>query len=146
MCRRTNIWLFRALVLLVLLYGCETWSIRAHEHCLQNFFSTRALCRIIGYPRDNFVSNNRVLSETGMSQVICMIRQRRLRLFVHMARFPGSNPVSRGISEEISPTWKRPRGRLLMTWLQRIDCHCWELGLRKGACMTQLSQGPPSWH
>ena len=129
LCRRTKIRLFRALVLPVLLYGSETWSIGARERGRLNSFSTRALRRIMGYRWDDFVTNERVLREAGMSQVTCMIRQRQLRLFGHVARFPESDPVSRVISQRISPAWRRPRGRPPVTWLQRIDGHCREMGL-----------------
>ena len=40
-----------------------------------------------------------------------MIRQRQLRLLGHVARFPGSGPVSRVISEVIRPVRRRPSGR-----------------------------------
>ena len=91
LCRRTKIRLFRALVLPVLLYGSETWSIGVHEQGRLNSFSTRALRRIMGFRWDNFVPNDRLLYETGIDhQVTCMIRQRQLQLFGHLARFPGS--------------------------------------------------------
>ena len=77
LCRRTKIRLFRALVLPVLLYDSETWSIGVRERGRLNSFSTRALRRIMGYRWDNFVSNDRLLHETGIGhQVTCMIRQR----------------------------------------------------------------------
>ena len=100
---------------------------------LSEFFRTQALCRIMGYRRDNFVSNNRLLRETGMNQVTCMIRQRQLRLFGHVVRFPRSDPFSRVILEEISLAWIRPRGRTPVTRLKRIDDHWWELG-RNSQC------------
>ena len=80
------------------------------------------------YLWDNFASNDGFLCETGMSQVICMIRQRQLQLFSHVARFPRPDPVSRAISAEI-----RPRGRLPVTWLQRIDVHYQELRIAGNA-------------
>ena len=118
------------LVLPVLLYGSETWSIGAHERGRLNYFNTRALRRIMGYRWDNFVSSDRLLRETGIAhQVTCMIRQCQLRLFGHVARYPESDPVSRVITKEVSRAWGRPRGRPPVSWLQRIDGHCRELGL-----------------
>ena len=81
LCRRTNIKLFRALVLPVLLYDSEIWSIGARERGQLNSFSTRSLHRIMVHRWDNFVSNEIALHETGMSQVTCMIGKRQLRLF-----------------------------------------------------------------
>ena len=48
--------------------------------------------------RSPIMTYDGVLRETGMSQVTCMIQQRQLRLLRHVARFPGSNLVSRVIS------------------------------------------------
>ena len=136
--------MFRVLVLPVLLYGSKTWSIGAQEGGRLNNFSTRTLCRIMGYRWDNFVSSDRLLLETGMSLVTCMIRQHQLRLFGRVGRFSGSKPVSRVISEEIILDWRRPKGRSPVTWLQGIDRHCQELGLagREHACHTSCRNPP----
>ena len=135
LCRRTKIRLFRALVLHVLLYGSETWSIGVRERGRLNSFSTRALHRIMGYRWDNFVSNDRLLRETGIAhQVTCMIRQCQLRLFGNVVRYPESDPVSRVISKEIGPA------------LVLVSEYRWPLPgagtTRKIVRMTLLSQGP----
>ena len=127
-----------------MLYGSETWSIGVHEQGRLNSFSTRALRRIMGYRWDNFVPNDRLLHETGIGhQVTCMIRQRQLRLFGHVARFPESDPVRRVISMEVSRDWRRPRGRQPVSWLERIDCHCRELGLSGRAYAWYSSSKDP---
>ena len=109
--------LFRVLVPPFLLYDSETLSIGARERSRLKYFSTQALRRIVGYRWDNFVSNDRVLPETGMGMVTCMIQKHQLRLFGHVVRFPGSKTVSRVISEGISRAWRRTRGRSPMNWL-----------------------------
>ena len=88
-----------------MLYGDETGSIGARERGRQNSFITRALRRIMGYRWDSFISNERFLYETIISQANCMLRQHHLRLFGHVARFLVSNPVSRIIAEDISLAW-----------------------------------------
>ena len=57
--------------LVVKLGALETTSVKS--------FSILTLRRIMGYPWDYAVSNNRVLRETWMSQVTCMIRQYRFQ-------------------------------------------------------------------
>ena len=91
----------------------------------------------MGYCWNNLAS----MIETGMRQVTCMIRQRQLRLFRHVASLSGSDPVSRVISEEISPAWRRPRGQPAVTWLQRTDGQCRELGLIGRVYAWQSSRG-----
>ena len=56
-----------------------------------------------GLVLEEFFTHDKIIHETGMSKVICMTLPRKLRLFVHMARFPASDPVSRVISLEIIP-------------------------------------------
>ena len=147
LCRRTKIRLFRALVLPVLLYGSETWSIGVHEQRRLNSFSTRSLRRIMGYRWDNFVPNDRLLHETEIDhQVTCMIRQRQLRLFGHVARFPESDQVSRVISKKVSRDWRRPRGRPPVSWLQRIDGHCRDLTLPgRASAWHSARRDPLGW-
>ena len=62
-----------------------------------------------------------------------------------MARFPGSDPVSRVISEEISLAWRRPRGRQPVTWLQRIYSHWWDqqVGRMHGTPLRAIHHRPP---
>ena len=65
----------------------------------------------MGYRWNNFVSNDRLFRETGLSQVTCMIRKRQLWLFGHVVRLPESDSVGRVVSKETIPAWRRPRGR-----------------------------------
>jgi len=52
---------FRSLVLPVLLYGCETWTLTKDLRLRFNSFGTRSLQRILGYRWSDFVSNERLL-------------------------------------------------------------------------------------
>ena len=49
LCGRTKVRVFRSLVLPVLLYGCETWTLSRDLRWRQNSFDTRSLWRILGY-------------------------------------------------------------------------------------------------
>uniref|UniRef100_A0A8C4Q0P0 Reverse transcriptase domain-containing protein n=1 Tax=Eptatretus burgeri TaxID=7764 RepID=A0A8C4Q0P0_EPTBU len=48
LCRRTKVRIFRSLVLLILLYGCETWTLTRDLRWRLNSFVTRSLWRIPG--------------------------------------------------------------------------------------------------
>ena len=65
LCRRTKIRIFKSLVIPVLLYGCETWTLNTDLKRRIDVFGTRCLRRIMGYrwhdkvksaivPRDRF--------------------------------------------------------------------------------------------
>ena len=64
LCRRPKVRVFRSLVLPVLLYGCETWTLTKDLRWRLNYFGTRSRRRILGYRWSVFVSNERLLRET----------------------------------------------------------------------------------
>ena len=101
---------FRSLVLPILLYGCETWNLTRDLRQRLNSFGTRSLRRILGYRWFDFVSNERLLRETQMRFVTCIVHERRLRLYGHVARFPDADPAHQILSARESREWRRPMG------------------------------------
>ena len=63
LCRRTKVKVFKSLVLPVLLYRCETWTLTKDLRWRLNSFGTRSLRRILVYHWSDFVSNDRLLRE-----------------------------------------------------------------------------------
>ena len=47
--KRTKIQIFKSLVILVLLYGCESWTLNTNLKWRIDVFCTKCLCRIMGY-------------------------------------------------------------------------------------------------
>ena len=127
LCRRTKIRVFKTLVLPVLLYGCETWTLNADLKRRIDAFGTRCLRRIMGYRWDDFVSNQRLLRETESRPITSIVRQRQLRLYGHVARFPEADPAYQVLFVPNNPEWVRPRGRPRRSWLEQIDQSCREL-------------------
>ncbi|XP_069977663.1 uncharacterized protein [Penaeus vannamei] len=80
--------------------------------CLEsrlNAFCKRSLCRIMGYSWQDHVSNRRLHRETGMGSVICIVRDRQLRLYGHLARFLVDDPAHQVVRD--NPAWRRLMGR-----------------------------------
>ena len=48
----------------------------------------------VGYRWNDFVSNQRLLRETESSSITNIVRQRKLRLYGHVARYPEADPAS----------------------------------------------------
>jgi hypothetical protein len=44
--------IYRTIILPVVLYGCETWSLTLREECRLRVFENRVLKRIFGHKRD----------------------------------------------------------------------------------------------
>uniref|UniRef100_A0A8C4QEJ3 L-seryl-tRNA(Sec) kinase n=1 Tax=Eptatretus burgeri TaxID=7764 RepID=A0A8C4QEJ3_EPTBU len=111
LCGRTKVRVLRSLVLPVLLYGCETWTLMRNLRWRLNSFGTRSLQGILGYRWLDFVSNERLLRETQMRFVTCIVRERQLRLYGHVAHSPDADPVHQILSVREPREWRTPIGR-----------------------------------
>ena len=127
LCRRTKIRIFKSLVLPVLLYGCETWTLNADLKRRLDVCGTKCLRRVMGYRWYDYVSNQRLLRETESRPVTSIVLERQLRLYGHVARFPEVDPAYRVASVRDNPEWRRPRGRPRNSWLEQVDRSCWKL-------------------
>ena len=146
LCRQTKIRIFKSLVIPVLLYGCETWTLNTDLKRRIDAFGTKCLRRIIGYRWYDFVSNQRLLRETDSRPITSIVRQRQLRLYGHVARYPEADPACRVISVRDDPTWRRPRGRPRNSWLRQVDASCWELfGTGREPARRLARRDPQGW-
>ena len=57
-----------------------------------------SLRRIHGYRWYEYMSDDLVLREAGLGQVSFIVRERQLRLYGHVARFPAEDPAHRILS------------------------------------------------
>ena len=83
----------------VFLCGGETWNLR---WTLQSF-GTRSLRRILGNRWSDFVSNDRLLRETQMTFVTCIVPEHQLRLYGHMAYFPDADQPAATMRHMVGP-------------------------------------------
>ena len=107
----------------VFLYGYETCTLTRDLRQSLNSFGTRSLRKILDYCWLDFVSNERLLRETRMRFVICLVRERQLRLYGHVARFPDADRAHQILSARESHEWRRSMGRPRASWLQQVDRH-----------------------
>ena len=73
LCRQMKIWIFKLLVIPVLLYGCETWTLNTDLKRRKNVFGTLGLRRIMGYRWYDFVSNQPLFRETDSRLITSML-------------------------------------------------------------------------
>jgi hypothetical protein len=82
----------RLLVLLVVLYGFETWSLALREEHRLREFENRVLRRIFGPKRDEVIGDWRKLHNEELHNLYCsqsvirIIKSRRIRWAEHVAR------------------------------------------------------------
>ena len=103
-----------------------------------NSFGTSSLRRILGYRWSDFVSNERLLRETEIRFVACIVREHQLQLYGHVAHFPDADPAHQILSAREPREWRRPTGRPRVFWLHQFDRHLEELGMAESGCSDAL--------
>jgi hypothetical protein len=99
--KNLKIRIYRIIILLVVLYGCETWSLTLREERRLRVFENRALRRIFVPKRGEVTGewrklHNRELNDLYSSPIIVrVIKSRRMRCAGHVARMGEKRGVSR---------------------------------------------------
>ena len=90
--RNLKIKIYRTVILPVVLYGCETWSLTLREERKLKVFENRVLRRIFGPRRDEVTGEWRRLHNVELnnfepsSNIVRVIKSRRMRWSGHVAR------------------------------------------------------------
>jgi len=90
--KNINLKIHRNIILPVVLYGCETWSLTLREKRRLRLFENRMLRRIFGPKRDEVTGEWRKLHNDELNYVysspnnIRVIKSRRMRWAGHVAR------------------------------------------------------------
>jgi hypothetical protein len=90
--KNVKIKIFRTIMLPVVLYGCESWSLTLREECRLRVFENRVLRRIFGPKRDEVTGEWRKLHNKELyalyssPNIIRVIKSRRQRWAGHVAR------------------------------------------------------------
>jgi hypothetical protein len=139
--KNLKIKIYKTVILPVVLYGCETWSLTLREvHRLR--VSENRVLRIFGPKREEDGSWRKLYNELHnlyfSLNILRMIKTRRLRRAGHVTRMGegrGAYRILIGKSEG-----KRPLGRLRCRWEYSIR----EIGI-DGANCIQLAQDRVQW-
>ncbi|KAJ4438443.1 hypothetical protein ANN_14388, partial [Periplaneta americana] len=93
--------IYKAVILLVVLYGCETWTLTLREEQRLRMFENKVLRKIFGAKRDEVTGEWRKLHNTELHtlysspDIIRNIKSRRLRWAGHVARMGKSRNAYR---------------------------------------------------
>jgi hypothetical protein len=129
--KNTKIKIYRTIILPVVLYGCETWSLTLREEHTLRVFENRVLRRIFGPKRDEVTGewrrlHNEELNGLYSSPFIRVTKSRRMRWDGHVARMGegrGSHRILVG-----RPERRRPLGRPRRRWEDNIKMDLQEVG------------------
>ena len=75
----TIIQIYRACAVSTLLYGSESWTLRARQERKLNAFHMRSLRRILNITWQDKVPDNTVLERAGCTSLYTLLKQRRMR-------------------------------------------------------------------
>jgi hypothetical protein len=87
--------IYRTIILPVVLYGCETWSLMWMEEHRLRVFENRVLRRILWPERDEVIGKWRKLHNEehkgvySLPNIVWVIKLRRMRWAVHVAHVGG---------------------------------------------------------
>jgi hypothetical protein len=124
--------IYKTIILPVVLYGCETWSLTLREEDRLRVFGNRVLRGIFGPKRDEIRGDWRKLHSGGLHNlysspgIIRQIKSRRMRWARHVARMGEGRNVYRVLVGK--PEGKRPLGRPKRRWEDGIKMDLKEIG------------------
>ena len=124
--------LYRTIILPVVLYGCETWSLTLQQERKMRVFENMVLRRIFGPRRDEVTGEWRRLHNEELNDlytspnIVRVIKSRRMRWAGHVARMGEERGVYRVLVGK--PEGRRPLGRPRRRWVNNIRMDLQELG------------------
>jgi len=134
--------IYRTIILPIVLYGCEIWSLKLREERRLRVFENRVLRRIFGPKRDKVTGewrkpHDEVLNDLYSSLNIVRVIISRRRWAGHVARVGERGGVYRVLVGK--PEGKRPLGRPRHRWEDNIKVDLHEVGC-KGMDWIELAQ------
>ena len=127
---------YKTIILPVVLYGCETWSLTLREEHRLRVFENKVGRRIFGAKRDEITGEWRKLHNAELHALYCSpniirnLKWSRLRWAEHVARLEQFRNAYRVLAEK--PESKRPLGRPRRRWEDNIKIDLREVGCDPG--------------
>jgi len=122
--KNLKIKIYRTIILPVVLYGCESWSLTLRKERKLRVFENRVLRKIFGPRRDEVTGewgrlHNEELNDLYSSpNIVQVIKSRRMRWAGHVARMCEERGVYRVLVGK--PEGRRPLGRPRRRWADNI--------------------------
>jgi len=122
--KNLKIKIYRTIILPVVSYGCETWSLTLREEKKLRVFENKVLRRIFGPRRDEVTGDRRRLHNEEVNDlysspnIVRVINRRRMRWAGHVACMGEERGVYRVLVGK--PWGKRPLGGPRRRWMDNI--------------------------
>jgi hypothetical protein len=131
--KNVKVRIYKTIILPMVVYVCETWSLPVREEHKLRVFENRVLRRIFGPKRDGVTGGWRKLHNQELHNlysspnIIRIIKSRRMSWAGHVARMGEKRNVYRLLVGK--PERKRPLGRPRRRWIDNIKIDLLEIGL-----------------
>jgi hypothetical protein len=118
--RNVKVKIYKSIILPVVLYGCETWSVTLREEHSLRVFENRVLRRIFGPKRNEVTGEWRKLHNEELHNlysspdIFRQVKSRRMRWAGHVARMGEQRKMYKVLVGK--PEGKRPLGRPRRRW------------------------------
>ena len=120
--------MFKSNVILVLLYGCETWRMTETDEKELDLFLDKSLCRILKIYRPMRITNEQIRTRAGIETKSMQVVRRRWKRLDHVLRMGHQSYPQ--IAVTLVPEGKRNRGRPRETWRRTVERELRENKLR----------------
>jgi hypothetical protein len=146
--RNVKVKIKKTIILPVVLYGCETWSLTLREEHRLRVFENGVLRRIFGPKRDEVMGEWRKLHNEELHNlysspdIIRQVKSRRMRWAGHVAHMGEERIVYWVLVGK--PEGKRPLGRPRCMWEDGIRMDLRKIGLG-GLDWIRLAQDMDRW-
>ena len=130
--KNLKIKIYKTIILPVVLYGCETWSLTLREESRLRVLENRILRRIFGPKRDENgewrrLYNGELHSLYRSPNIVRVIKSRRLKLAGHVARMEEGSSAFKILTGKL--TGKRSLGGPRCRWEDNIRMDLKEMGI-----------------
>ena len=140
----TKIELYRVLILSILLYGAETWTIKKEDENRLLTFEMTCLRKILGVSRLDKIRNDTIRQSLGISTtIIDRVTKKRLRFFGHINRM-----ITTRYPKIVFGSYThgdRPRGRPAKRWDDCLKPDLKSRGIETLAEGTRIAQDRKIW-
>ena len=139
----TKVRVYKSLVLSILLYNSETWTLKEADKSRLRVFEMTVLRRICGVTLRDRWRNEDIRSSLGMEMdIVKQVQRRRLTYFGHVIRMDKERWPNVILHGNIHGS--RPKGRPRKRWMDCINADCEEMDITLiGA--TRLAEDRTAW-